>query len=54
MFFFLPMGSRKRYVNGKVNWFDRVDVDEFSVIELKYMFTKFCYKDEDTMYHHFN
>ena len=32
-------------MNGKVSWYDGVDIDVFSLIELKDMFTKLGYKD---------
>ncbi|PWA38189.1 transposase, MuDR [Artemisia annua] len=50
---FFTMGSGRRYMNGKVSWYDGVDIDLFSVIELKDMFGKLGYKEEDTMYFHF-
>nr|GEU88694.1 hypothetical protein [Tanacetum cinerariifolium] len=47
------MGSGRHYMNGKVSWSDSVDIDEFSVTELRYMFTKLGYKEQDTMFFHF-
>nr|GEW79284.1 transposase, mutator type [Tanacetum cinerariifolium] len=49
---FFTKGSGRRYMNGKVSWFDSVDIDEFSVIELRDMFMKLGYKEQDTMFFH--
>ena len=45
------MGYGKRYLNGKVNWFDWVDADEWSILELRDMIRLLGYKEEVVFYH---
>ena len=45
------MGSGKRYLNGKVNWFDWVDADKWSILELRDMIRLLGYKEEVVFYH---
>ncbi|GJU77354.1 hypothetical protein Tco_1274424 [Tanacetum coccineum] len=47
---FLTLGSPKHYMNGKVNWFDGVDSDEFSIHELSEMLKLLGYKNESMFY----
>ncbi|GKB33965.1 hypothetical protein Tco_0873366, partial [Tanacetum coccineum] len=48
---FFTLGSPRRYMNGKVNWFDGVDSDEFSIHELSEMLKLLGYKKESMFYH---
>ncbi|GJS13132.1 hypothetical protein Tco_0407604 [Tanacetum coccineum] len=45
------MGNGKRYLSGKVNLFDWVDSDEWSVHELSDMLGLLGYKDKVVFYH---
>ncbi|GJR36991.1 mutator type transposase [Tanacetum coccineum] len=45
------MVSPRRYINGKVNWFDGVDSNEFSIHELSEMLKLLGYKNERMFYH---
>ena len=46
------MGAGRRYLNGKVSWFDWVDGDEWSIIELTDMLGLLGYKNEVNFYHY--
>ncbi|GJZ01730.1 transposase, MuDR [Tanacetum coccineum] len=48
---FFTLRSPRRYMNGKVNCFDGVDSDEFSIHELSEMLKLLCYKNESMFYH---
>ncbi|KAL4585262.1 hypothetical protein LXL04_009878 [Taraxacum kok-saghyz] len=44
---------RRRYIEGKVDYVDFVDMDEFSVHELDYMMQQLCYEVPPIIYYHF-
>ncbi|GJX71450.1 hypothetical protein Tco_0308621 [Tanacetum coccineum] len=48
---FFTLGSPSCDMNGKVNWFDGVDSDEFSIHELSEMLKLLGYKKESMFYH---
>ncbi|GJY43438.1 hypothetical protein Tco_0431651, partial [Tanacetum coccineum] len=48
---FFTLVSPRRYINGKVNWFDGVDSNEFSIHELSEMLKLLGYKNERMFYH---
>ena len=49
---FFTMGAGRRYLNGKVSWFDWVDGDEWSIIEFTDMLGLLGYKNEVKFYHY--
>ena len=49
---FFTMGAGRRYLNGKVSWFDWVDADEWSIIEFTDMLGLLGYKNEVKFYHY--
>ncbi|KAL4584618.1 hypothetical protein LXL04_009222 [Taraxacum kok-saghyz] len=42
-----------RYVEGKVNYVDNVDIEEFSIFQLDAIMKGLCYKGTQVMYYHF-
>ncbi|KAL4587589.1 hypothetical protein LXL04_000461 [Taraxacum kok-saghyz] len=42
-----------RYVEGKVNYVDNVDIEEFSIFQLDVIMKGLCYKGTQVMYYHF-